>query len=120
MTETYRFIVCGTGGVGTAVQREALRLPWLQLVGAQVYSQAKSGVDVGELVALKPIGLQSIDDATSAGNYAIGIPLIQAVPRVCAHQPGISCPAPLGSHLTAAYGRTGRAAQLVGSERSSR
>jgi hypothetical protein len=33
-----RVIVCGTGGVGAAVLREALRLPWLEVVGVQVYA----------------------------------------------------------------------------------
>ena len=42
-----RTIVCGTGGVGAAVLREALRFPWLEVVGVQVYTDDKAGVDAG-------------------------------------------------------------------------
>jgi 2,4-diaminopentanoate dehydrogenase len=58
----YRVIVCGTGGVGTAVLREALRLPWIDVVGVQVYTSAKAGVDAGELVGLPAAGIMTTAD----------------------------------------------------------
>ena len=58
----YRVIVCGTGGVGTAVLREALRLPWIDVVGVQVYTSAKAGVDAGELVGLPAAGITTTGD----------------------------------------------------------
>ncbi len=58
----YRVIVCGTGGVGTAVLREALRLPWIDVVGVQVYTSAKAGVDAGELVGLPAAGIMTSAD----------------------------------------------------------
>jgi 4-hydroxy-tetrahydrodipicolinate reductase len=62
MTKTYRTIVCGTGGVGGGVLREALRLPWIDVVGVQVYSDGKAGVDAGELVAMAPAGVMTTTD----------------------------------------------------------
>ena len=59
----YRTIVCGTGGVGTAVLREALRLPWIDVVGVQVYTSDKAGVDAGELVGLPAAGIMTTADA---------------------------------------------------------
>ena len=58
----YRVIVCGTGGVGTAVLREALRLPWIDVVGVQVYTSAKAGVDAGELLRLPAAGIMTTAD----------------------------------------------------------
>jgi 2,4-diaminopentanoate dehydrogenase len=62
VTKIYRTIVCGTGGVGGAVLREALRLPWIDVVGVQVYSDHKAGVDAGELVGLPPVGVETTAD----------------------------------------------------------
>jgi 2,4-diaminopentanoate dehydrogenase len=58
----YRVIVCGTGGVGSAVVREALSLPWIDVVGVQVYTSAKAGVDAGELVGLPAAGIMTTAD----------------------------------------------------------
>jgi 4-hydroxy-tetrahydrodipicolinate reductase len=63
MTKTYRAIVCGTGGVGGGVLREALRLPWIDVVGVQVYSDDKDGVDAGELMGMAPAGVTTTTDA---------------------------------------------------------
>lgn len=57
--KTYRVIVCGTGGVGGGVLREALRKPWIDVVGVLVYSEHKNGVDVGELVGMPPTGVRA-------------------------------------------------------------
>lgn len=62
LAHPYRTIVCGTGGVGAAVLREALRLPWIDVVGVQVYSEDKAGVDVGTLVGLPPVGVTTTAD----------------------------------------------------------
>jgi hypothetical protein len=58
-----RTIVCGTGGVGAAVLREALRLPWLEVVGVQVYTDDKAGVDAGTLVGLPAARVTTTTDA---------------------------------------------------------
>ena len=58
----YRTIVCGTGGVGAAVLREALRLDWIDVVGVQVYTDAKAGIDAGTLVGLSPVGIMTTTD----------------------------------------------------------
>jgi hypothetical protein len=66
MAERYRVTVCGTGGVGGAVLREALRLPWLDVVGVQVYTDAKVGLDAGEMVGLPAAGVITTDDPEQA------------------------------------------------------
>ena len=40
-------------------------MPWLEIVGAQVFDPAKSGRDVGELAGLGPIGVAATTDADS-------------------------------------------------------
>lgn len=62
MTKPYRIAVCGTGTAGRAVLREAIRLPGYEVVGAQVYTDAKAGRDIGELVDLPPIGVKTTMD----------------------------------------------------------
>lgn len=62
MNEPYRIAVWGPGDVGSICIREALRLPELEVVGALVYSDAKSGVDIGTLVGVDPIGVTTTTD----------------------------------------------------------
>ena len=62
MKKPCRVIVCGTGGVGGGALREALRMPWIQVVGVLVYSKSKADVDIGELVGMAPIGVKTTMD----------------------------------------------------------
>jgi hypothetical protein len=65
MREPYRLAVWGVGDVGSICTREAIRLPELEVVGALVYSDAKSGVDVGTLVGAEPIGVSTTADQSA-------------------------------------------------------
>jgi 2,4-diaminopentanoate dehydrogenase len=62
MSRTYRVIVCGIGGIGVGAVRECVRLPWIKIVGAQVWSEQKDGVDIGTLAGLEPIGVTATTD----------------------------------------------------------
>src|SRR5688572_4620917 len=62
MRPPYRIVVCGPGGGGSACIRAALKLPEIELVGVQVYSDAKDGKDVGELVGLPKCGVRAFKD----------------------------------------------------------
>ena len=62
MKKPCRVIVCGTGGVDGGALREALRMPWIQVVGVFVYSKSKAGVDIGELVGMAPISVKTTLD----------------------------------------------------------
>lgn len=57
MRAPYRVAVWGPGDVGGICLREAIRLPELEVVGVLVYSDAKSGQDVGTVVGVDPIGV---------------------------------------------------------------
>jgi len=54
-----RLIIWGPGQVGGAVARAAFRREDLEVVGARVYSAAKDGWDLGELLATSPIGVRA-------------------------------------------------------------
>ena len=54
-----------TGGVGVAAIKGVLEHPDLEFVGCRVYSEAKNGKDVGELIGTGPLGVtatSSIDE----------------------------------------------------------
>jgi 2,4-diaminopentanoate dehydrogenase len=58
-----RVIQWATGGVGTEMITAILdHRPDIELVGARVYSEAKSGVDVGTIVGRDPIGVTATTD----------------------------------------------------------
>ena len=59
---TYRVIQWATGGVGRAAIEAVLAHPDLELVGCWVHSEAKDGVDVGELIGRTPIGIAASRD----------------------------------------------------------
>ena len=42
MSKTHRIIVDGIGGIGVGAVRECVRLPWIEIVGARVYSDHKT------------------------------------------------------------------------------
>ena len=54
---TLRVVQWATGGVGRAAIEGILLHPELELVGCYVHSEAKDGVDVGELVGAEPRGV---------------------------------------------------------------
>jgi hypothetical protein len=62
VSDAYRVIICGIGGIGVGAVRECLRLPWIEIVGAQVYSAHKDGKDIGELAGCDPIGVAATTD----------------------------------------------------------
>lgn len=57
-----RVIQWATGGVGVAAIKGVLEHPDLELVGCRVYSEAKHGKDVGELIGTEPIGVTATSD----------------------------------------------------------
>jgi hypothetical protein len=59
---TYRVIQWATGTTGSHAVRAIAAHPELELVGALVYSDAKAGRDVGELVGIGPIGVTATND----------------------------------------------------------
>jgi hypothetical protein len=59
---TYRVIQWATGTTGSHAVRAIAAHPELELVGALVYSAAKAGRDVGELVGIGPIGVTATKD----------------------------------------------------------
>jgi 2,4-diaminopentanoate dehydrogenase len=59
MREPYRVAVWGPGDVGSICIREAIRLPELEVVGALVYSHAKADIDIGTLVSVDAIGVNT-------------------------------------------------------------
>lgn len=62
MTPPYRLIVWGPGSVGGATLRHALQSDQFEIVGVKVFSEAKEGVDAGELVGAAPIGVAATTD----------------------------------------------------------
>jgi len=67
--ERLRVVVCGTGTVGAHAARAVLGRDDLELVGAKVYSDAKRGKDIGELLAGARTGIaavRSIEEVVAA------------------------------------------------------
>jgi 2,4-diaminopentanoate dehydrogenase len=58
----FRVIQWATGGVGRAAIEGVIGHPDMELVGCWVHSEAKSGVDVGELLGRDPIGITASSD----------------------------------------------------------
>jgi hypothetical protein len=58
----FRVVQWATGGVGKAAIEGVLRHPELELVGCWVHSDAKDGVDVGELIGGDPVGVLASSD----------------------------------------------------------
>jgi 4-hydroxy-tetrahydrodipicolinate reductase len=62
MARTYRVIQWATGVVGTSALRGIVRHPRLELAGVKVYSDAKQGVDAGDLIGGEPTGVRATRD----------------------------------------------------------
>lgn len=59
----HRVIQWGTGNVGAFALRCLIQHPEIDLVGVCVHSEAKSGVDAGDLCGLPPVGVRATHDA---------------------------------------------------------
>lgn len=62
---TLKVVQWATGGLGVAAIRGMAEHPDLELVGCWVHSQAKAGLDAGEIAGIGPVGViatNSIDD----------------------------------------------------------
>ena len=62
MKSRYRVVIWGTGGVGKACLKEAMRLKEIEVVGVLVYDSAKTHVDIGDIVGLPHYGLKATTD----------------------------------------------------------
>jgi 4-hydroxy-tetrahydrodipicolinate reductase len=58
----YRVVQWATGVVGSAALRGIIRHPKLELAGVKVYSEAKEGVDAGDLVGMEKTGVLATRD----------------------------------------------------------
>ena len=58
----YRVIQWATGGIGRAAIEGIVSHPELELVGAWVHSEKKSGMDVGEIVGCGSLGVTATND----------------------------------------------------------
>ena len=67
---TYRVVQWATGNIGTRAIRAVIEHPGLELVGVLVHSDAKVGLDAGELCGAEPIGVRattSVDEIVALG-----------------------------------------------------
>jgi hypothetical protein len=58
----YRVVQWATGNIGLRSLRAVIEHPDLELVGLYVYSDAKAGMDAGELCGLSPVGVAATRD----------------------------------------------------------
>src|SRR6185312_6246312 len=58
----YRVVQWATGNIGLRSLRAVIEHPDLELVGLYVYSEAKAGMDAGELCGLSPVGVAATRD----------------------------------------------------------
>lgn len=83
-----RVVQWATGSVGVAAIKGVLEHPELELVGCWVYSEAKSGVDVGEIIGTPPLGVittNSVDEILALdADAVIYAPLMPSVDEVAA------------------------------------
>ena len=61
-SERLRVVQWATGTVGKSAMRAVIGHPGLELAGVRVYSQAKDGMDAGEICGLAPIGVTATRD----------------------------------------------------------
>lgn len=105
-----RVVQWATGGVGKAAIEGVLQHPDLELVGCWVHSDAKDGVDVGELIGGEPIGVRASSDMDAVldidADCAIYSPLMadsSVVDRII--RSGCNVVTPLGWFFPAQEGR---------------
>ena len=61
----HRTVVWGPGNVGAPAIRSVIAHPELELAGVIVHSQAKEGVDAGELAGIAPVGVKATRDVAA-------------------------------------------------------
>lgn len=59
---TYKVIQWAPGYIGEKALKYIIKHPMLELVGVKVYSDAKEGLDAGELCGLAPMGIKATKD----------------------------------------------------------
>ena len=65
MRDPFRVIVWGPGRLGAICIREITLNPALELVGVRAYSEAKNGIDAGELIGIGPVGVKASTDVAA-------------------------------------------------------
>jgi hypothetical protein len=65
MKKPYRVQVWGSGKMGAVAIWEVLQSPAFELVGVRVYSDAKDGMEVGDVLGIEPVGITATMDAES-------------------------------------------------------
>jgi hypothetical protein len=83
----YRVIQWGVGGVGTWALRQVLDAPELELVGLKCGTDAKVGVDAGELAGREPTGVCATKNADEL--LALDADVVVFMPRVSLMDPTI-------------------------------
>ena len=68
MRDPYKIMIYGPGKMGSVAIWEVLQSPAFELVGVRVYSEAKHGKDVGELIGIEPIGLSASSNPDDLNN----------------------------------------------------
>jgi hypothetical protein len=63
MSERFKVVVWGPGGLGRIIIREVALRPEFELVGAFCFSAEKDGVDAGTLAGIEPLGVRASTDA---------------------------------------------------------
>jgi 4-hydroxy-tetrahydrodipicolinate reductase len=58
----YSVVVCGTGNVGRHAVRAIVEHPQLKLVGVRAFSEAKRGVDAGDLIGTGQLGVTCVTE----------------------------------------------------------
>lgn len=83
-----RVVQWATGSVGVAAIKGVLEHPELELVGCWVHSESKAGLDVGDIIGAKPIGVVTTNDVQEIlaldADAVIYAPLLPNVDEVCA------------------------------------
>ena len=89
----YRVVQWGTGAVGVEAIRGILDHPDLELVGAKVYSETKSGVDAGVLAG------RPLHEHVRSASVATAMQAVNAIGPVCRAAAGFVTMADLPLHL---------------------
>ena len=66
MSNPFRVVVWGPGGLGTICVREMIQKQEFELAGVFAYSESKVGQDAGELVGLDPVGTDVVGEMQQA------------------------------------------------------
>jgi 2,4-diaminopentanoate dehydrogenase len=91
----YRVIVWGPGIVGSAVIREILKKPELELVGVLAYNPEKDGKDVGDMLGISPLGVRMTTDQEAvlalAADVVLYTPFMSAKVEIDSEATNIAC-----------------------------